>query len=92
MLRQNSADKLGVGDGARIVTMDTERGDAPLINQSQDLSFDFGGVVEDRIRLTPGHERAVIAVAPIGEALGDIRPLASARLDLQQTAGQSDQR
>ena len=87
--RQNAAHQLGVGDGPRIVTMDTERRDSPLVHQPQYLGFDFDRVVEDRIRFTPGHERAVIAVPPIGEALGNVGPPLVARLGFQQRARQT---
>ena len=72
MPRQNAADELGVGDGRGIVAMNTERRDSPLVHQPQDLGFDFGRVVEDRIGLAPRNERAVVAVAPVGKALGDV--------------------
>ena len=90
---QNAADKLGIGDGTRIVAMDAERRDSPLVHQPNDLGFDLGRVVKHRIGFAPRHERAVIAVAPIGEALGEYRPRSrEAAIRSSKLPGLSDQR
>ena len=52
--------------------MDAKRRDAPLVHQANDLRFDFGRFMEDGVGLAPGHERAVIAVAAVGKAFGEI--------------------
>ena len=59
--------------------MDADRADALLADQPLDLFHGFVGVVDERIRLGPRHQRSVGAVAAVGEPLGDEGEAVAAR-------------
>jgi hypothetical protein len=86
VFRQDSADKLRVGNGARIITVYAQRCDSSGCRQAKDLGFHLAGIVKNGVWLGSGHERAVASVAAVGKALGDVADPLLTRQSFHQSA------